>query len=140
MKSITHVLAVTTLSAMIASPAFAGGEHRHHEGKRVHEHHQKMLEACEGKSDGDSVTLTARNGESIEAICTLRPATLVAVPTRHLEHKQAMKDACAGKVEGDIVAFTNPSGDSVTGTCTSRHGELFAKPEHKRKGDKKKDQ
>lgn len=40
----------------------------------------EAVEACEGKSAGDSVTFTGRRGESLEAICREIDGQLAAVP------------------------------------------------------------
>lgn len=130
MKS-TILFGMSVLIALLSGLAFAGGDHKHH-GERMHMKHQAMLAACEGKQDGDKVSLTGRDGEAISAVCMTKPAALVAVPEQRLEQKERMKAACNGKVAGDIVSFDSVKGDNITGTCTDRSGELLAIPERMR--------
>lgn len=40
----------------------------------------QAIEACKGKSVGDSVNVTGRRGESLEATCQEKDDLLVAVP------------------------------------------------------------
>ena len=40
----------------------------------------EAIEACEGKSAGDSVTFTGRQGETLEATCQEKDGQLAAAP------------------------------------------------------------
>ena len=130
MKS-TILFGLSVLIALLSGLALAGDDQKHY-GEKMHKKHQAMLTACEGKKDGDKVSITGRDGEAISAVCVTNPATLVAVPEQRLEQMQRMKAACNGKVAGDIVSFDSAKGDNMTGTCTSRGGELMAVPERMR--------
>ena len=40
----------------------------------------EAFEACEGQSEGDTVSITSPEGDSVDATCTLMRDKLVAVP------------------------------------------------------------
>ncbi len=88
----------------------------------------KAAEACEGKSAGDTVSLTGRNGDTIEAVCTQRPAALVAIPAAMLERMAAAKAACSGLTEGASAVLSTPDGRNIAAQCQNRDGELIAVP------------
>ena len=70
------IIALTSLVlAFSATQAFASGQER---GKPPAE----AFEACEGKSEGDTVSITSPKGDSVEATCkTMRGGDdLVAMP------------------------------------------------------------
>lgn len=88
----------------------------------------KAVAACNDKQAGDAVTLSGRDGESVAAVCTLRPAELVAVPKAHLERMAKAKAACNGLTEGASAVLSTPDGRNVPAHCETRNGTLVAVP------------
>lgn len=115
---------------LLASTASAGGDGKHGfgAGGRGEGFMAGAEEACEGKQAGTAVTLTGPEGQSTEAVCTLRPAVLLAVPKAHLERLEKAKAACKGLIDGAAATLTTADGQNVAATCKLRHGELMAVP------------
>lgn len=42
-----------------------------HDGRMRQNFNAKMVQPCQGKKAGDSVTITTRNGQTVQATCTL---------------------------------------------------------------------
>lgn len=91
------------------------------------------MAACEGKSPGEKVSFTGRDGGKVEATCTL-----MAVPADGWHHRgmggmhrppEAAWKACEGKKAGDEASFTRRDGSEAKGTCTAMDGKLVAMPE-----------
>lgn len=115
--------------AGMAAPVYAGDDNGRERGFGGPDGMMaKAAEACEGKSAGDTVSLSGRNGAAVEAVCTQRPATLVAIPTAMLERMAAAKAACTGLTEGASAVLSTPDGRNLAATCQSRDGELIAVP------------
>jgi hypothetical protein len=64
-----------TLTILLPPTSFASGQGRGPKGAPP-----EAIEACEGKSAGDSVEFTGRRGETLEASCQEKNGQLVAVP------------------------------------------------------------
>lgn len=113
---------------LAAASAYAGdGEGRDRFGQHG-DRMEKAVAACAGKQAGETVSLTGRDGSSIEAQCTLRPAELVAVPKARLERLERAKAACAGLSEGAAAVLSTADGKNLAAQCKQRHGELVAVP------------
>jgi len=63
------------LTILLPSASFASGQGRGPKGPPP-----EAIEACEGKSAGDSVEFTDRRGETQEATCEEKDGQLAAVP------------------------------------------------------------
>jgi hypothetical protein len=48
----------------------------------------EALEACDGKSEGDSVSFETRRGDTLESTCRTIEEQLVAVPNNHKPKKR----------------------------------------------------
>ena len=120
-------LAITLL---VAAPVALAGKGRDHDddfgpgGGFI----AQAVEACAGKAAGAEVSLTGRDGVAMPAVCTERPAQLVAVPKAHLERMAQAKTACNGLAQGAAAVVSLPDGRNVAATCQLRHGELLAVP------------
>ena len=80
-KAINTMMILATLSAVPAcasSNRGSGGGRGGMQGPPP-----EAIEACEGKSEGDSVTFAGRRGDSVPATCTMVNDQLVAVPEGH---------------------------------------------------------
>jgi len=88
----------------------------------------KATEACSGKQAGDEVTLTDPKGQSVDAVCTDRPAVLMAVPKARLERMEQARAACNGLSEGDAAVLSTPDGQNIAAHCATRHSLLWAVP------------
>jgi hypothetical protein len=79
-KGIAIMMVVTTLTvaAACAKSNRGGGPGGGHQGPPP-----EAIEACEGKQEGDSVTFSGRDGESLSATCQVVEDQLVAVPKGH---------------------------------------------------------
>ena len=120
-------LAITLLVA--APVALAGKDRDHGDGFGPGGGFMaQAVEACVGKSAGAEVTLTGRDGVTMAAVCTERPAQLVAMPKAHLERLAQAKTACNGLAQGAAAVVSLPDGRNVAATCQLRHGELLAVP------------
>ncbi len=124
------VLAGGLTMALLGATANAGGEGMHGfaDGGRGDGFMAGAEAACEGKQAGTAVTLTGPDGQSIEAVCTLRPAVLLAIPKAHLERLEKAKAACKGLSDGAAATLTTADGQNLAATCRLRHGELMAVP------------
>ena len=75
-----------------------GHHHGGHDAMR-----QASIAACEGKSEGASVKLSAPDGKEISAVCMKSPKDLEgklhAMPEQMVARMNASKDACVGKSE-----------------------------------------
>ncbi|NQD38770.1 hypothetical protein HPT27_17265 [Permianibacter sp. IMCC34836] len=91
----------------------------------------KAIAACSGKQAGDAVTLTGPEGQSMAAVCTLRPAELVAIPKAHLERMEQARNACKGLTEGASAVLSAPDGRNLAAHCESRDGTLVAVPDER---------
>ena len=76
LKVITLLFAVATSTAIIAC---ASGER----GGRRQGPPPEAIEACSGKSEGESVTFSGRRGDTVKATCQTVNEQLVAVPEDH---------------------------------------------------------
>lgn len=65
------LLAMSSISSYAQEGRGQGGERRPP---------PEAFEACENKSEGDSVTVETRRGDSLSATCQMMNDTLVAVP------------------------------------------------------------
>ena len=123
---------------------------------------QEAIDACDGKSDGDTVEFETRDGQTISGVCRERNGETVAVPENGQQGQgrsqnggqqdsqmsnqgssqrggqngppQEAIDACSGKSDGASVSFETPRGDSVSGTCKEMQGQMVAVPENGRRG------
>ena len=118
------------IALLVAAPvALAGKDREHDDGFGPGGGFMaQAVEACVGKSAGTEVTLTGRDGVAMAAVCTERPAQLVAVPKAHLERLAQAKAACTGLAQGAAAVMSLPDGRNVAATCQLRHGELLAVP------------
>lgn len=136
-KVMAKWLAIAALGA--SGYAYAGDDFGRDAGPEAGPGHgfmTKAEDACEGKQAGDAVTLTGRAGRSLSAVCTQRPAALVAVPTALLQRRAAAKAACSGLSEGAAAVISTNDGRNIAARCEQRDGELIAVPTerpHKRK-------
>ena len=123
-------LALLAVALMVAAPLALAGKGRHHDddsgpgGGFM----AQAVDACAGKSAGTEVTLTGRDDVAMAAVCTERPAQLVAMPKAHLERRAQAKAACSGLAEGAAAVLSLPDGRNLAATCQLRHGELLAVP------------
>ena len=113
MKTNTKITLAAFLTGMTligASSAFARDGGQGHMGGKMS---QAAVAACEGKSEGASVSLQHPKWGNVNAVCAPNREGKVSVPSMH------------------------EAGKNVEATCKmGRDKELMARPEHK-KGDKK---
>ena len=74
-RAINVMVVLATISAV---PACASSNRGGRDGRQGPP--PEAIEACEGKSEGDSVTFSGRRGDSVTATCKLVDDQLVAVP------------------------------------------------------------
>lgn len=106
--------------------AFA--EHGRGEGFRGEGFMARAEAACEGKAVGAAVTLTGPDEQTIDAICSQRPARLIAVPKVQLERLAQATAACNGLSEGAAAVLTTKDGRTLAAQCHKRDGTLIAVP------------
>ncbi|MAD15643.1 MAG: hypothetical protein CL579_06130 [Alteromonadaceae bacterium] len=70
---VASVFALSSLTACAQEGRGQGGERRPP---------PEAFEACEGQSEGDSVSVETRRGDSMSATCQMIDDTLVAVPDK----------------------------------------------------------
>ena len=140
MKTNTKITLAAFLTGMTligASSAFARDGGQGHMGGKMS---QAAVAACEGKSEGASVSLQHPKWGNVNAVCAPnREGKLAAMPAKMLEHRKAAAAACVGQAEGSKVSVPSmhEAGKNVEATCKmGRDKELMALPDHK-KGDKK---
>jgi hypothetical protein len=116
----------------VAGVSYAGNEQGRERGRGMGGPGEgfmvEAIDACEGKQAGAAVSLTGPGGQTLEAVCTLRPAVLLAMPKQHLERQAQAKAACAGLNEGASAVLSTPDGRNIAAQCQSRDGELVAVP------------
>ena len=76
-KNCLNAMVVVTMLALMPLTAWGKGNDR---GDRPQGPPPEAIEACDGKSAGDSVTFTGRQGESLSATCEEIDGQLAAVP------------------------------------------------------------
>jgi len=74
-QSIVFLLVLLMFSTTSLNAAGGGGQQGRRQGPPP-----EAIEACEGKSVGDSVEFTGRRGEALEATCQEIEGQLAAVP------------------------------------------------------------
>lgn len=77
---------------------------------------KEAIDACNGKTAGETCSFTGRMDNTIEGTCRTPPRAegqVVCVP----KPPQQAFDACKGKAEGDTCTFTGRRGMNVNGTC-----------------------
>ena len=72
---LSTAVVLLALTILLPSASFARGQGRGPKGPPP-----EAIEACEGKSAGDSVEFTGRKGETLEATCQEKDGQLAAVP------------------------------------------------------------
>jgi len=83
----------------------------------------EALEACQGKSPGETVTLQSPHGHRISGTCReMADGRLAAVPEGGPQGRRPGPppdafQACEGKRQGDTVQIQTPEGGVVTATC-----------------------
>lgn len=100
-----------------------------------------MLSACDGKAEGDAVTLTMPNGDNMPATCHAGPKGKLMARPDHMPNRPdgrhgpgheipaAFFSTCAEQVEGASVSLTTPRGDTLAATCVkAADGRLVARP------------
>ncbi|MCD4688391.1 MAG: hypothetical protein K8R55_03530 [Desulfuromonadaceae bacterium] len=80
-QRLSATVLLLTLVIMFPTSGFASSRQGHRQGPPP-----EAIEACKGKSVGDSVKVTGRRGESLEATCQEKDQQLVAVPDNMPEH------------------------------------------------------
>ena len=129
-----QVFAPVVVTLLLSAPvALAGKAHDRDRGGPGGGFMAQAEEACAGKAAGTEVTLTGRDGDAIAAVCTERPAQLLAVPKARLARMAQAKSACTGLSQGAAAVLSGPDGRNLAASCQMRHGELVAVPnEHPR--------
>ncbi len=77
-QELVRVALAVTLLSLVAISGWASGQGGPGGGKKGPP--PEAIEACEGKSVGDSVEFTGRRGETVEATCQEKDGQLAAVP------------------------------------------------------------
>ncbi len=126
------------LAGLVAPLAMAADDSSSSSSARGH-HMQPPAEAytaCSGKSAGDTVSMTRRDGQTVSATCRELDGKLAAMPEHpgKDDHQRPMGPppeavkACDGKSAGDSVSFTTRGGQTLSGTCREMNGSLAAMP------------
>lgn len=129
MKNITTLKLATVLILLVLLPVSGCAENSTCGDKGPQEPPPEAIDACKDKHEGDSVTFTGRQGESLTSTCKTIKGQLVAVPEGfggHHKPPQEAVDACKDKQEGDSVTLTGRQGESLTSTCKTIVGQLIA--------------
>lgn len=77
---------------------------------------KEAIEACNGKTIGETCSFKGRKNDNVEGTCRTPPQTegqVVCVP----KPPQQAFDACKGKSEGDTCTFTGRENRTVNGMC-----------------------
>lgn len=126
---------MATASLISTTSVFArddmNGEHR----KKMHE---QEVAACQGKTEGSSVSMNHPVWGNVTAVCAPdRDGKLAAMPAKEAEHRKAAVTSCQGKSKGDKVSLPSyhEEGKSIEATCVQGKGsqELVARPAHMKK-------
>lgn len=76
MKKTFHITVLFMLAIGLPMAGFAKSQQE----RGQHGPPPEAIEACEGKSEGDVVSFTGREGETLEGTCEIIENQLVAVP------------------------------------------------------------
>ncbi len=129
----TLLIATAVASSTVLAACGSMGEGRYGDKQQRQAMHQAAIAACEGKAEGDKVTLKGMHGD-MAALCMKSPkhddGKLHAMPEQMMAMFKAAKEACIGKAEGDAVQFKGKDNQPIDATCKKHDDELFAHPNH----------